>query len=486
MSANEIKPMTKAPPVFVISLARAEERRRAVIRELEAANVRYEIVDAVDGRNIRREDFAERLEQYHRPEGSCFRLNLGRRPGRRLSLSEIGCYLSHYNLWRRMADDNIPAAVILEDDARLRPGFAAAVAEAAACDWQWDLIYLYYGDSKKVCRELQPLGGGHSLVQLKGTLNKAAAYMLSLDGAKKLLPHCRLMHHGLDVVWKDYWNWGGRVYSIRPDPVWHENIPSTMTGDDSGRPDIVRRPPIHFLAARVFRKWKFSALKRWHQWRCRPRKKTSGMTSEAIVLSDKTPFALGRERAVYRHPHRADACLKVLLPQTMETKKRDKPVRFFLRGEKYYDPNWREWMSVRHAVDSGCPILRRHLPAYHGFVQTDLGRALCVELICDHDGEPSPSLGGAIEREGVSDSIEAAVEEMRECVMLPHNLFCLFSLGSAVCKTFADGSKRLFYAEYSRWGRGGTAIPMLRAIRKRRKIRNLRRIIESLRRKQKN
>ena len=138
--------------------------------------------------------------------------------GRRLSLSEIGCYLSHYNLWRRMADDNIPAAVILEDDARLRPGFAAAVAEAAACDWQWDLIYLYYGDSKKVCRELQPLGGGHSLVQLKGTLNKAAAYMLSLDGAKKLLPHCRLMHHGLDVVWKDYWNWGGRVYSIRPDP----------------------------------------------------------------------------------------------------------------------------------------------------------------------------------------------------------------------------------------------------------------------------
>ena len=481
--------MTKAPPVFVISLARAEERRRAVIRELEAANVRYEIVDAVDGRDIRREDFAERLEQYHRPEGSCFRLNLGRRPGRRLSLSEIGCYLSHYNLWRRMADDNIPAAVILEDDARLRPGFAAAVAEAAACDWQWDLIYLHYTDSKKVFRELQPLGGGHSLVQLKGTLNKAAAYMLSLDGAKKLLPHCRLMHHGLDVVWKDYWNWGGRVYSIRPDPVWHENIPSTMTGDDSGRPDIVRRPPIHFLAARVFRKWKFSALKRWHQWRCHPRKKTSNsppvyMESEVIVLSDKTPFALGRERAVYRHPHRADACLKVLLPEKVRTRKKPEPL--FSWKDEISDPNWREWLGSRHAASLQCPMLERHLPACHGFVRTDLGDALCAELICDDSGEPSPSLGGAMGREGVTDSIDKAFAEMVECAMLPRNTFCMDHANNLICKTFADGSKRLFYAEWAHATHPGAVIPIVRRIRKTRKIARVRLAIELMRRRQTN
>ena len=40
------------PPIFVISLARAVERRADMIRRLDALNIRYEIVDAVDGADL--------------------------------------------------------------------------------------------------------------------------------------------------------------------------------------------------------------------------------------------------------------------------------------------------------------------------------------------------------------------------------------------------------------------------------------------------
>ena len=58
------------PPIFVISLARATERRADITRRLDAEGLQYEIVDAVDGRELNRADYADRLEQYDSKEGS--------------------------------------------------------------------------------------------------------------------------------------------------------------------------------------------------------------------------------------------------------------------------------------------------------------------------------------------------------------------------------------------------------------------------------
>ena len=268
--------MKNAPPIFVISLARAKDRRAAMIRRLDAANVRYEMTDGIDGREINRADYADRLEQYHRSEGSCFRLNHNRtRFAGRLSPGEIGCYLSHYNLWRRIADEQIPAAVVLEDDAEPKPGFAEVVAEIAACDWRWDLVYLHRDHSDKIYRTLQTFGGGYRLAQLNKTPNAAGAYMISASGAKKLLHHCWYMHHGLDVVWKDFWNWRGRVYAVCPNPV-RQLTPASAIDDINAEltetPKRADKTPAAILITRAVRKWKNSAIKRWSYWRMRPQK----------------------------------------------------------------------------------------------------------------------------------------------------------------------------------------------------------------------
>ena len=45
-------------------------------------------------------------------------------PGRRLlNAGEIGCMMSHISIWRRIVADDVPCAVVLEDDLCVGPGF---------------------------------------------------------------------------------------------------------------------------------------------------------------------------------------------------------------------------------------------------------------------------------------------------------------------------------------------------------------------------
>lgn len=261
-------------PIFVISLARASERRADISRRLQADGLQYEIVNAVDGRKINRADYADRLEQYDSQKGSSFRCaNHKNRHNAPLNNGEIGCYLSHYNLWRRIADEKIPAAVILEDDAVWNSDFAAVVAEAAACDWEWDLIQLCGSKKKRICRVLQPLNRHFNLVQYGNKCGEAAAYLISLPAAKKLIKHCYLMHHAVDMVWQDYWNWNGRMYAVRPYPVFQQGGYSTIA---DGMPYPGRqKAKIGFWAKlRYFLiKHKYSAIGKFYFFWVRPKRK---------------------------------------------------------------------------------------------------------------------------------------------------------------------------------------------------------------------
>lgn len=87
--------------IFVINLARSTERRKCIEQQLSLLNLEYEIVEAVDGSELSYTDILRET----RP------LNYA------LSCGEVGCALSHINIYRRIAFENIPMALILEDDA---------------------------------------------------------------------------------------------------------------------------------------------------------------------------------------------------------------------------------------------------------------------------------------------------------------------------------------------------------------------------------
>lgn len=87
--------------IFVINLARSPERRASMEQQLSRLNLEYEIVEAVDGSQLSYTDIMKET----RP------LNYA------LSCGEVGCALSHINIYRRIASEGIPMALILEDDA---------------------------------------------------------------------------------------------------------------------------------------------------------------------------------------------------------------------------------------------------------------------------------------------------------------------------------------------------------------------------------
>lgn len=100
--------------IFVISLKRALNRRKAISDSLSKLNLDFELIDAVDGRALSEDELQIVSKQ------TSFDLNLAL--GRKLHIdfeitkSEIGCALSHLKIYKKIVDDNIDYALILEDD----------------------------------------------------------------------------------------------------------------------------------------------------------------------------------------------------------------------------------------------------------------------------------------------------------------------------------------------------------------------------------
>lgn len=201
-----------AIPVFVISLARATQRRAGIVARLDAAGVDYEITDAVDGKDLDLSALKNRIKN------------------RDLTRGEFGCFLSHYNLWQRIVDEKIPHAIILEDDAVCNADFFDIVAKLPTVDWHWDLINLCYRTRIRVNFHLCDLGRGYALVRNKRPTNYAIAYIATLDGAKKMLKHCYAMRIGVDLQRRRYWEYGLDFFSVDP-PLGFQSGSASVIGE---------------------------------------------------------------------------------------------------------------------------------------------------------------------------------------------------------------------------------------------------------------
>ena len=77
---------------FVLSLARATERREFMLRQMEGVKMDCEIFEAIDGKTLAPEDYAVPLnDEFWR-----------KKRGWALTPGEIGCFLSHYALWKKI------------------------------------------------------------------------------------------------------------------------------------------------------------------------------------------------------------------------------------------------------------------------------------------------------------------------------------------------------------------------------------------------
>lgn len=105
---------------YLVNLDRNPERLEFVREQLGRIDQSFERVSAVDGRLMSRMDILRNCSQLH-----AFAIH-----SRFLMRGEIGCALSHLEVYQRMVRANERMALVLEDDVKLADGFLAVMRRA--------------------------------------------------------------------------------------------------------------------------------------------------------------------------------------------------------------------------------------------------------------------------------------------------------------------------------------------------------------------
>jgi len=100
--------------IFVVNLERCKDKNKRMRDRL--GNIKYKMTKAVDGKNLTREKLvnmdADILKDWKDPYS-----------GRNITWGEVGCTLSHCNIYKECLRDGISNAIILEDDILIPPDF---------------------------------------------------------------------------------------------------------------------------------------------------------------------------------------------------------------------------------------------------------------------------------------------------------------------------------------------------------------------------
>lgn len=197
------------PPVFVISLKGSHARRAAMAAQMERCGLPFEFFDAVDGRSLDvtaqpRYDGMRRLAFF----------------GKHLTGGEWGCLLSHFALYEKMIAADIPRCVIFEDDALLAPEFRQILETILSTDFQYDLVR-FMGSTKiarKGYRKILKVGGDLWLGRLPSIHGGAHAYLITQQGARKMLAYAarHKIAYPVDTLLGRCWETGLDVYAVNP------------------------------------------------------------------------------------------------------------------------------------------------------------------------------------------------------------------------------------------------------------------------------
>uniref|UniRef100_A0A8C5PP07 Cerebral endothelial cell adhesion molecule n=1 Tax=Leptobrachium leishanense TaxID=445787 RepID=A0A8C5PP07_9ANUR len=235
--------------IFLINLLRRPEKRERMLRSLHEQEIECRVLDAVDGNALNSSAIKRMginlLPGYYDPFS-----------GRTLTKGEVGCFLSHFQIWKE-------AALVFEDDVRFGSFFKRRMIrlmdDIRRAQLDWDLIYI---GRKQVTTDPEvPVADVPHLVVANYSY-WTLCYAISLQGAQKLLnaePLPKMLPvdeylpimsdtHPNEAYKQHFVNRNLRVYSVNPlyvypthytgEPDWQSDTEtSTLWDDDNVRTD---------------------------------------------------------------------------------------------------------------------------------------------------------------------------------------------------------------------------------------------------------
>lgn len=137
---------------------------------------------------------------------------------RGLTAGECGCYASHVEVWRALLASDEPWALVLEDDVEPAEGFDAVMDSVDGLGAGWDMVKLVGREREQPAWSCL-LVGAHTLVQYRRVPSLTGAYLVSREGARKLLntrvPFARPID--IDIRW--WWENQLALFGVAPYPV---------------------------------------------------------------------------------------------------------------------------------------------------------------------------------------------------------------------------------------------------------------------------
>jgi glycosyl transferase family 25 len=163
---------------FIISLPKDQHRREPLERQLRSLSMPFSVEQAVHGKALSQQEL----------EASYDRKKALRLFNRELSRGEIGCALSHVAIYEKMCANDIPCALVLEDDAKILdddlPASLAKLARLYADETPvvvlLNHVERYAGNTKTRLDDRQSVYDAYRGVCAHGYfINKAAAEILA-------------------------------------------------------------------------------------------------------------------------------------------------------------------------------------------------------------------------------------------------------------------------------------------------------------------
>ena len=200
--------------IWVVSLATAEVRRGAFAARAGHTTLPWRFFDACTG-------LAEGMELDE--------LAISRNKGRALTRGEIGCYASHYSIWRDLVARGVRQAIVLEDDTVVDWAYLERLARADLHAAGIDYLRLYAKRptyQRVVRRDF--LQHSRTVVELIGLAYGTQGYAITLEGAQRFVAHCRMVQRPIDDEMDRSWAHGVRNLALFPAPILEATVASDI------------------------------------------------------------------------------------------------------------------------------------------------------------------------------------------------------------------------------------------------------------------
>lgn len=187
--------------VFVINLKHRTDRWNKVQNDFKDTGLKLQRWDAVYGKDLNEKEITQKTTQ--NCDNFC-------------TYGVIGCWLSHYTLWKYIADNNLNNVLILEDDAEPFNGFNDKIKSMLKnIPTDYDLIYIgcfnvfdIKSPYKSLLKDKDVIINNKKIDDLIIPHRPLGmhGYLMSNNGARKLTEYKELtkVSHDIDIALSDY------------------------------------------------------------------------------------------------------------------------------------------------------------------------------------------------------------------------------------------------------------------------------------------